>query len=47
MPKEEPIEIEGVVSQALANTQIRVKLDGGHEIIALFPHDQRGQSFLN
>ena len=34
MPKEEPIEIEGIVSQALANTQFRVKLDGGHEIIA-------------
>ena len=34
MPKEEPIEVEGVVTKALANTQFRVKLEGGHEILA-------------
>ena len=34
MPKEEAIEVEGTVIEALANTQFRVKLDNGHEIIA-------------
>ena len=34
MAKEEAIEVEGVVVEALANTQFRVKLDNGHEIIA-------------
>jgi translation initiation factor IF-1 len=34
MPKEEPIQVQGRVVQALANTQFRVKLDNGHEIIA-------------
>lgn len=34
MAKEEAIEVQGRVTQALANTQFRVKLDSGHEIIA-------------
>jgi translation initiation factor IF-1 len=34
MAKEEAIEVEGVVSQALANTQFRVELDNGHEVLA-------------
>lgn len=34
MAKEEAIEIEGVVTQALANTQFRVKLENGHSILA-------------
>ncbi|MBL8798116.1 MAG: translation initiation factor IF-1 [Planctomycetia bacterium] len=34
MAKEENIEVQGKVTQALANTQFRVKLDNGHEIIA-------------
>ena len=34
MPKEEGIEVEGVVTQALANTNFRVKLDTGHQILA-------------
>lgn len=34
MPKEEAIEVEGTVMQALANTSFRVKLDNGHEILA-------------
>ena len=34
MAKEEAIEIEGVVTQALANTQFRVKLENGHEVLA-------------
>jgi translation initiation factor IF-1 len=34
MAKEESIEVQGKVTQALANTQFRVKLENGHEIIA-------------
>jgi translation initiation factor IF-1 len=34
MAKEEPYLVQGKVTQALANTQFRVKLDNGHEIIA-------------
>ena len=34
MAKEEAIEIEGVVTQALANTQFRVKLENGHSVLA-------------
>jgi len=32
--KEEALEVEGVVTQALANTRFRVTLDGGHTVIA-------------
>jgi translation initiation factor IF-1 len=32
--KEETIEVQGKVTQSLANTQFRVKLENGHEIIA-------------
>ncbi len=34
MAKEEGIEVEGVVVEALANTQFRVKLDTGHLVMA-------------
>lgn len=34
MAKEDAIEVQGKVVQALANTQFKVKLDSGHEIIA-------------
>ena len=34
MAKEEAIEVQGKVTQALANTQFRVRLDNGHEVIA-------------
>ena len=34
MAKEELFQAQGKVVQALANTQFRVKLDNGHEIIA-------------
>jgi translation initiation factor IF-1 len=34
MAKEEAFMTQGKVMQALANTQFRVKLDNGHEIIA-------------
>lgn len=32
--KEKGLEVDGVVTQALANTRFRVKLEGGHEVIA-------------
>ena len=34
MPKEEAIEVEGKVTKALPNTQFRVKLPSGQEVIA-------------
>jgi translation initiation factor IF-1 len=34
MAKEEAIQVEGKVIQALANTQFKVRLESGHEIIA-------------
>lgn len=34
MPKEEAIEVEGDVVEALANTQFRVKLKNGHTVMA-------------
>ena len=34
MSKEEAIEVEGTVTEALANTQFRVELDNGHEVLA-------------
>ena len=32
--KEEALEVEGVVTQALANTRFRVTIEGGHTVIA-------------
>jgi translation initiation factor IF-1 len=34
MAKEEAITVEGVVVEALANTQFRVKLENGHQVLA-------------
>ncbi len=34
MAKEETIQVEGTVVEALPGTQFRVKLDNGHEILA-------------
>ena len=34
MAKEEAIEMEGIVTEALPNTTFRVELDNGHSIIA-------------
>lgn len=34
MAKEQAIEVEGEVVEALANTQFRVKLDNGHIVMA-------------
>ena len=34
MPKEKALEVEGVVTEALANTRFRVRLENGHTVIA-------------
>jgi translation initiation factor IF-1 len=34
MPKEDIIEVEGIVTDALPNAVFKVKLENGHEIIA-------------
>ena len=34
MPKEEALEVEGTVTQALANTRFRVQLDNSAEVMA-------------
>ncbi len=34
MAKEEPIEVEGIVVEALPNAMFRVVLDNGHKILA-------------
>jgi len=34
MPKEEPITVEAVVTEALPNARFRAKLPSGHEIMA-------------
>ena len=32
--KEEAIQVDGVVTQALANTRFRVEIEGGHTVMA-------------
>ncbi len=34
MAKEDVIEVEGTITEALPNTQFRVELDNGHNILA-------------
>ncbi len=34
MPKEDAIEVEGTVTQALPNARFRVELESGHEVLA-------------
>ncbi|KPK40894.1 MAG: translation initiation factor IF-1 [Omnitrophica WOR_2 bacterium SM23_29] len=34
MAKEEPIEVEGTVIEALPNAMFRVELDNGHKVLA-------------
>jgi translation initiation factor IF-1 len=34
MPKQELIKVDGVIEETLPNTQFKVKLDNGHEILA-------------
>jgi translation initiation factor IF-1 len=32
--KEDALEVDGVVTQALANTRFKVEIEGGHEVLA-------------
>ena len=41
MPKQTPIEQEGVVTEALPNAQFRVELENGHEILGLLSGKMR------
>lgn len=41
MPKQQPIQLEGVVTDALPNAQFRVKLENGHEILGLLSGKMR------
>ncbi|MDP9411567.1 MAG: translation initiation factor IF-1 [Actinomycetota bacterium] len=34
MAKEDVIEVEGIITEALPNTQFRVELDNGHNVLA-------------
>ena len=34
MPKEQPIEVEGVVTEMLPNSMCRVKIEGGQQVLA-------------
>ncbi len=34
MAKEAPLEVAGVVTEALANTRFRVQLENGHQVLA-------------
>jgi translation initiation factor IF-1 len=34
LPKEDSIEVEGTVTQALPNASFRVELESGHEVLA-------------
>jgi translation initiation factor IF-1 len=34
MPKEEAIEVEGVITESLPNAMFRVELENGHKILA-------------
>lgn len=34
MPKEEAIEVDGIVQEALPNAMFRVELDNGHAVLA-------------
>ena len=41
MAKQEPIKQQGVVTEALPNTQFRVELENGHEILAFLSGSMR------
>jgi translation initiation factor IF-1 len=34
MPKEEAIEVEGTILEALPNARFRVEIEGGHKVLA-------------
>ena len=41
MPKEEPITVEAIVTEALPNARFRAKLESGHKILAHVSGDMR------
>lgn len=45
MAKEEAIELEGTISEALGNSMFRVKLDEGHTILA-YPSGKMRKYFI-
>lgn len=45
MPKEDAVEVEGVVAKALSNAQFSVVLDNGHQIIA-YPAGKMRKFFI-
>ena len=46
MAKEEAIEVEGIVKEALPNTMFNVELQNGHEILAYLSGKMRKHSVL-
>lgn len=45
MAKEEGIEVEGVVTEALSNARFRVQMENGHEILA-YPSGKMRKFFI-
>lgn len=44
MPKEDGIEVEGVVKERLRNSRFRVEVQGGHEVLAYLSGKMRKHS---
>ena len=44
MPKEDGIEIEGIVKERLRNSRFRVEVQGGHEVLAYLSGKMRKHS---
>ena len=45
MPKEEEIEVQGVVKKALSNAKFNVEMENGHNIIA-YPAGKMRKNFI-
>jgi translation initiation factor IF-1 len=46
MPKEKALEVEGVVTEALANTRFRVQLDNGGHIVTAHVAGRMRKNFI-
>lgn len=46
MAKEDVIEVEGTITEALPNTQFRVELDNGHNVLAHISHQLEGIRYV-
>ena len=44
MPKEDGIEIEGIVKERLRNSRFRIEVQGGHEVLAYLSGKMRKHS---